>query len=401
MKYLYKYPQCAFPYGDLVKVNGSRTREEMEYELLDTGVVRRRPLLRRLRGVRQGRHRRPPREDHGGEPWPGGLGAAPPAHALVPERLVVLDRRAGRQALAAAGRGHAGSAIGRGDAPRAWRVRAPLRGRRSAPLHRERDQQRAALPRTAERQPVREGRDQRLRGAGARGPGEPRSKRGTKVAAHYQRGRSPPAARPPCASASRRHRSRRRPVRSGVREDVRRAAGRGGRVLPRGDPALDLPRRGRGDAAGARRHALDQAVLLLRRGPVAEGAPREPPPAREQAVPEPGMVPHDEPGHHLDARQVGIPLVRGLGPGLPHAPARDRGSRLREGPDGADAPGRLPAPQRADAGLRVELQRREPAGPRLRDPLPPPHREGPARDQRTSSSSGRPSTSCSSTSPGG
>lgn len=38
MKYLYKYPQAAFPYEDLVKVNGQRTREEMEYELLDTGI---------------------------------------------------------------------------------------------------------------------------------------------------------------------------------------------------------------------------------------------------------------------------------------------------------------------------------------------------------------------------
>lgn len=38
MKYLYKYPQATFPYDDLVKVNGQRTRQEMEYELLDTGV---------------------------------------------------------------------------------------------------------------------------------------------------------------------------------------------------------------------------------------------------------------------------------------------------------------------------------------------------------------------------
>jgi hypothetical protein len=38
MKYLYKYPQAAFPYSDLVTRNGQRTREEMEYELLDTGV---------------------------------------------------------------------------------------------------------------------------------------------------------------------------------------------------------------------------------------------------------------------------------------------------------------------------------------------------------------------------
>jgi len=38
MKYLYKYPQAAFPYDDLVRTNRARSREEMEYELLDTGV---------------------------------------------------------------------------------------------------------------------------------------------------------------------------------------------------------------------------------------------------------------------------------------------------------------------------------------------------------------------------
>jgi hypothetical protein len=38
MKYLYKYPQREFPYGDLVETNRRRTREELEYELLDTGV---------------------------------------------------------------------------------------------------------------------------------------------------------------------------------------------------------------------------------------------------------------------------------------------------------------------------------------------------------------------------
>ncbi|HET9793830.1 MAG TPA: glucosidase [Thermoanaerobaculia bacterium] len=38
MKYLYKYPQRAFPYGDLVEKNRGRSRQEFEYELLDTGV---------------------------------------------------------------------------------------------------------------------------------------------------------------------------------------------------------------------------------------------------------------------------------------------------------------------------------------------------------------------------
>ena len=38
MKYLYKYPQAAYPYDDLVKTNRQRNRKQLEYELLDTGV---------------------------------------------------------------------------------------------------------------------------------------------------------------------------------------------------------------------------------------------------------------------------------------------------------------------------------------------------------------------------
>jgi hypothetical protein len=40
MKYLYKYPQTAFPYADLVDTNRRRSRNEFEYELLDTGVFK-------------------------------------------------------------------------------------------------------------------------------------------------------------------------------------------------------------------------------------------------------------------------------------------------------------------------------------------------------------------------
>ena len=38
MKYLYKYPQAEFPYADLVETSGRRSRQECEYELIDTGV---------------------------------------------------------------------------------------------------------------------------------------------------------------------------------------------------------------------------------------------------------------------------------------------------------------------------------------------------------------------------
>ena len=38
MKYLYKYPQAAYPYADIVDTNRTRGRHDFEYELLDTGV---------------------------------------------------------------------------------------------------------------------------------------------------------------------------------------------------------------------------------------------------------------------------------------------------------------------------------------------------------------------------
>jgi hypothetical protein len=37
-KYLYKYPQRAFPYDDLVRTNRARSRQNPEYELIDTGI---------------------------------------------------------------------------------------------------------------------------------------------------------------------------------------------------------------------------------------------------------------------------------------------------------------------------------------------------------------------------
>ena len=38
LKYLYKYPQAAFPYDKLVETNRARSRHEFEYELINTGV---------------------------------------------------------------------------------------------------------------------------------------------------------------------------------------------------------------------------------------------------------------------------------------------------------------------------------------------------------------------------
>src|SRR3954468_4872277 len=38
MRWLYKYPQKAYPYDQLIRTNRQRSRQDMEYELIDTGV---------------------------------------------------------------------------------------------------------------------------------------------------------------------------------------------------------------------------------------------------------------------------------------------------------------------------------------------------------------------------
>src|SRR4051812_43297485 len=42
MKYLYKYPQAAFPYEELIQKNKQRTREDPEFEILDTEAFKER-----------------------------------------------------------------------------------------------------------------------------------------------------------------------------------------------------------------------------------------------------------------------------------------------------------------------------------------------------------------------
>ena len=40
MKFLYKYPQCKFPYEELVEENAKRSRLEREYQILDTDAFK-------------------------------------------------------------------------------------------------------------------------------------------------------------------------------------------------------------------------------------------------------------------------------------------------------------------------------------------------------------------------
>ena len=69
--------------------------------------------------------------------------------------------------------------------------------------------------------------------------------------------------------------------------------------------------------------------------------------------------------HHVDAGQVGVPLVRGVGQRLPLRRARARRSRLREVPADPALPRVVPASERRAGGVRVVVRRRQPAGTRV------------------------------------
>ena len=60
LKMLYKYPQREFPYAQLVEENAAaqRRRQPAGVRVARHGHLRRRPLLRRLRRIREGRRRR-------------------------------------------------------------------------------------------------------------------------------------------------------------------------------------------------------------------------------------------------------------------------------------------------------------------------------------------------------
>ena len=98
-----------------------------------------------------------------------------------------------------------------------------------------------------------------------------------------------------------------------------------------------------------------------------DGDPAQPPPPPERRQrPQRRLAPPRRPRHHLDAGPVGVPVVRRLGPRLPHAwrwPTSTRRSprsscvlMCREW---------FLHPNGAAAGLRVGVRRRQPAGARL------------------------------------
>ena len=93
MKYLYKYPQAAFPYADLVETSRRRGRHEFEYELLDTGVFDEDRYFDVFVEYAKDIARGHPDPDQRPQPRPRGGRAARPADALVPQPVVLARHR--------------------------------------------------------------------------------------------------------------------------------------------------------------------------------------------------------------------------------------------------------------------------------------------------------------------
>ena len=271
MKYLYKYPQREFPYEDLVETNRRRSREEFEYELLDTGVFDDDRYFDVFVEYAKGGPGRRAGPHHRAQPRARGGPAARAADAVVPQYLVVGRRR--RQAAAA--RSGAGHRAGR--ASRTRRLLAALRRRAGTSLHREREQ-RAAAVEPAQSIAVCEGCVPRVpdrRGDGGREPGPDGHQGRGALHARRSRGRQQDRAAAPGGREGRRSVRR---VRHHVQEPSRRC----GRVLCADRPA-DADRGSASRApAGAGRHALGQAVLLLRSRALAARA-QEPSAARSRS----------------------------------------------------------------------------------------------------------------------
>ena len=88
----------------------------------------------------------------------------------------------------------------------------------------------------------------------------------------------------------------------------------------------------RGPAPGPGRDAVDQAVLPLRRRPVAGRRPCAATAARgAHAGAQPRVAPPEQRRRHLDAGQVGVPVVRGVGPRVPLRAPRPGRPAVRQG----------------------------------------------------------------------
>ena len=329
MKYLYKYPQREYPYRDLIDTNRGRSREEFEYELLDTGVFNDdRYFDVFVEYAKEGP------EDvlvrmtvHNRGPEAASLRLLPtlwfrntwswdadhPKPSLVevaPGVIRAAHHELGEYWLHCDGAPELLFTENESNAGRLW-------GQPNA----------SPYVKDAFHEYVISGRGEAVNPA----------RTGTKAAAHY-------AVDVP-AGGSKTIRLRLAAARvekafTGFEEIFKRRVADADEFYERITPASLTE-----DERRVHRQALagmlwSKQYLLLRRGSVASGA-LEPSAhgRRGSRRAEYRMVSHAERRHHLDAGQMGVPVVCGLGSGLPHDLAVARGLRFREGAAPADAAG--------------------------------------------------------------
>ena len=254
-----------------------------------------------------------------------------------------------REAAARADRRAGGRQHDRGTHSVLGDVRPLLRG--DAPLlFTENETNNARLHLDTRTRPYRQGRHQRLRRPRPHGCGQPRQ-HGTKAAAHY-RLRSPRRVGDGAAAPD-------RPARRAAHAGEGNAAPSGRTSTRSSPPGGARPtrstRRSRPPwSRRMQRNVMRQALAGMLwtkqyyyfdvdRG---SRSTTPTPSITAAATPQPRMVPHGQRRHHLDARQVGVPLVRRLGPRLPHLAARHRRPRLRQAAAATDAARVLPASER-------------------------------------------------------
>ena len=298
--------------------------------------LRRRPLLRR----RTSSTPRPRRttscvRDHRRQPRPRAGAAPPAAHALVPQHLGLGDGADAEPDAAAAPRRRT-AAVRRRAAPPSSARAGPARATATPTLlfTRERDEHRAALGQpNASRRYVKDGindsvvdggrtRSTRRGGhQGGRALTAGRRRRRGAVRCALRLSTDAPATR---ADPLRRLRRRSWPTRRREADEFYAA------ITPRDELDDDA----RGHAPGARRHALVASSTTTSTS-TAGCDEHQAHPLRHRRAPRRAAT--SEWVHmlnarrHLDARQVGVPVVRRVGPRLPLRRARDGRPRLRQG----------------------------------------------------------------------
>ena len=371
MKCQYKYPQREFPYNDLLSTNRSRSKQEMEYELLDTGIFDEDRYFDVVVEYAKADH-----DDilmlvtaHNRGPETATLHLLP---TLWFRNTWSWGDDVAKPTLAAAD-GMRGVAATRASHPELgeWLLRADSSAQL---LFCENDTNNERLFGAPNASPyVKDGVNEFIVHGAADAINPERT--GTKVAAHHV------LEVPAGASASIRVRLT-ASDRSGANvpgkgkplgadfDQLFKTRRKEADELRDGDPADAAGRRGDGDAPGAGGVAVGQAVLRVQRASVAARAWRRPVGSerRGELGAQRALVPHGLARRHLNAKRVGVPVVRGVGPRIPLRTPLARRRRLRQGAGRAAARHPLPAPQRPNPGVRVELQRRQPAGDRVGGP---------------------------------